>query len=146
MNNESFCERRQINHKLAHELLEKRAEVWALLEQLLGLQPYTSDQEVGPLLKRFCEELIDYISLEHFGVFHHLANGHEHRALMLSLAEDIFPEMLDTTDVALDFNDKFESLTAESWRDELPDQLFVLRDALALRVGLEDRLIEGMMA
>jgi regulator of sigma D len=54
--------------------------------------------------------------------------------------------MLETTDLALNFNDKLESLSAESLRHDLPDELMILGDALALRVGLEDRLVEGMLA
>jgi regulator of sigma D len=145
MNNQSFCERRLQTHKLAQELLKERESVWALREQLVNLQPYTAEQLLEPLVRQLCQELIDYISLEHFGIFHHLVNGHEHRRPILALAEEILPRMIETTDVALDFNDKFESIPAESLRLELPDELMSLGDALALRVELEDRLIEGMM-
>jgi regulator of sigma D len=146
MNNPSFYERRLQTHKLVRELLEKRAQVWALHERLLGLQPDTAEQAVSHLVREFCQELIDYISLEHFGIFHHLVNGQEHRGLIIALAEEIFPQMLETTELALDFNDKLESLPAEALRHVLPDELTVLGDALALRVGLEDRLVEGMLA
>ena len=144
MNNQSFCERRQQTHKLAHELIEKRRQVWALCEQLASLQPYTAEQNLEPLVRQFCQELIDYISLEHFGIFHHLVNGCEHRVQVLALAEDLFPQMVETTGVALDFNDKFETISEQSLRLELPGALNMLSEALALRVELEDRLIDGM--
>ena len=145
MINQSFCERRLQTHKLVQELLEKRQQVWALYEHLTSLQPYTAEQPLAACVREFCEELIDYISLDHFGVFHHLVNGHEHRSSVLALAEEIFPQMIETTDVALHFNDQFESLSPESLRLGLADELAVLGDALALRVGLEDRLIAGMV-
>ncbi|MCX7110525.1 MAG: Rsd/AlgQ family anti-sigma factor [Proteobacteria bacterium] len=146
MNIQSFCERRLQTHKLACELLDKRKQVWALHGQLASLQPYTAEQPLEPLVRQFCQEMIDYISLEHFGIFHHLVNGDEHRCAVLALAEDIFPQMVETTDIALDFNEKFDSISPESLRLELPDGLMALTDALALRIELEDRLVEGMTA
>ena len=146
MNNQSFCERRIQTLKLAQELLEERKQVWASYELLVSLQPYLDGQQLKQLVREFCQELIDYISLEHFGIFHHLVNGNEHRGLVLALAEEIFPQLSETTDVALSFNDKFDSISAEALCIELADELVVLRDALALRIGLEDRLLQGMIA
>jgi regulator of sigma D len=124
--------------------LEKRAQLWTLREQLVKLQPYTPEQALEPLVRRFCQELIDYISLEHFGIFHHLVNGGEKEGGMVELAETIYPSMVETTGTALDFNDKCEAYSAEALRRELPGELAVLSDGLALRVELEDRLIDSM--
>ncbi len=146
MNNESFCERRHQTHKLTLELIDKRRQVWSLYEQLIGLHPYPAELALEPLVRQFCQELIDYISLEHFGIFHHLANGCEHRVRVLALAEDLFPQMVETTSVALDFNDTFESISEESLRQQLPNALVTLGYSLAQRVELEDRLIDGMTA
>lgn len=144
MNTQSINEHRLQTRKLAQELLEKRAQLWTLREQLAGLQPYRPDQPLEPLLRQFCQELIDYVSLEHFGIFHHLFNGNEKDTSLVGLAEEIYPRMIETTDAALDFNDKCETFTAESLRNELPGELAVLGDELALRGELEDRLLQGM--
>ena len=146
MNNQNFCERRLQTHKLARELFIKREHVRDLREQLVSLQPYRPEQRLKPLVRQFCQELIDYISLEHFGIFHHLVNGHENRSGILALAEEIFPQMIETTDTVLDFNDKIVATPSESLDLALPDELLILGDALALRYELEDRLIEGMTA
>ncbi len=146
MNSQSISEHRLQTRKLAQELLEKRAQLWTLREQLVKLQPYRPEQELSPLVRRFCQELIDYISLEHFGVFHHILNGGEQDAKMAELAGEIYSRMVETTGAALDFNDKCEALPAEALRRDLPGELAVLGDALALRVELEDRLIESMTA
>lgn len=146
MNTYTLSEHRLYTHKLAQELLEKRAQVWSLREQLLKLQPYLPEQPLEALVRRFCQELIDYISLEHFGVFHHLFNGQEKDANLVGLAEEIYPRMVETTNAALDFNDKCEALSPEALRSELPGELAVLNDELAMRVELEDRLIAGMIA
>jgi regulator of sigma D len=146
MNTQSISEHRLQTHKLAQELLEKRAQVWSLREQLLKLQPYLPGQPLETLVRRFCQELIDYISLEHFGVFHHLLNGDEKDEGLVELAEQLYPRMVETTSAALDFNDKCEALSAEALCKELPGELAVLNDELALRIELEDRLIASMIA
>lgn len=144
MISQSISENRQQTHKLAQELLEKRSQLWALRDQLAKLQPYNREQSLEPLVRHFCQELIDYISLEHFGVFHHLLNGTEKDTGMIGLAEEIYLGMAETTDAALDFNDKCAAFTEEELRRELPGELEVLKEELALRVELEDRLIERM--
>jgi len=144
MNTQTSGEHRLQTHKLAHELLEKRSQLWTLREQLVKLQPYTHGQALEPLVRRFCQELIDYISLEHFGIFHHLLNGGDRGGRMVGLAEEIYPRLAETTGGALDFNDKCEAFSPEELRRELPGELAVLGDGLALRVELEDRLIAGM--
>jgi len=68
MNNQNYCERRLQTHKLARELCIKREHVWNMREQLVSLQPYRPEQLFEPLVRHFCQELIDYISLEHFGM------------------------------------------------------------------------------
>lgn len=146
MNSQSPAEHRLQTHKLAQELLEKRAQVWSLREQLRKLQPYMPGQPLEPLVRRFCQELIDYISLEHFGVFHHLLNGNESDAALVGLAGEIYPRLVETTGAALDFNDRCEALPPEALPGELPAELAVLDGELALRVELEDRLIAGMTA
>lgn len=142
----SIDERRQQTHKLAEELLDKRQQLWNLRDGLLQIQPYRTDQPIEPLVERFCEELIDYISLEHFGIFHHLLNGTERDHAMVAVAEEIYPELNLTTDAALDFNDKCEAYTADELRRELPGDLSNLADALSQRIALEDRLIERMQS
>ena len=144
MNTQSINESRQQTHKLAQELLEKRSQLWALRDQLVKLQPYDAEQPLEPLVRQFCQELIDYISLEHFGVFHHLLNGTEKDTGMIGLAEEIYLGMAETTDAALDFNDRCEAFTEEELRRELPGELAALEVDLALRVELEDRLVERM--
>jgi len=146
MNNQSFSERRHQTLKLAQELINERRQVWAMCERLDSLQPYSLDQPLEQMVREFCQGLIDYISLEHFGIFHHLVNGKELRSTVLALAEEVFPRLVETTEVALDFNDKFDSISTVDLPLQLANELPILRDALALRVELEDRLIQGMTA
>jgi len=146
MNTQSISESRQQMHKLAQELIEKRSNLWALRDELVQLQPYSTDQPLESLVRQFCQELIDYISLEHFGVFHHLLNGTEKDVGIIGLAEEIYPGMAEITDAALAFNDKCEAFTEEELVRELPGELSLLEDELAMRVELEDRLIARMVS
>lgn len=146
MHSHTISEHRQQTHKLAQELLEKRTQLWALREELVKCQPYTDAQPIEALARRFCQELIDYVSLEHFGIVQHLLDGHEDPSLLAELTDTLYPRIAATTDAALDFNDKCEALDPAALRRELPGELAVLDEALAVRVELEDRLIEAMTA
>lgn len=146
MNAQSLSEHRLQTRKLAQELLDKRAQLWALREQLAKLQPYRLEQPLESLLRQFCQELIDYISLEHFGILHHILNDHEQNQHITALVSEIYTRMTETTDVALRFNDQCETWSATDVRLELPAALDALADALALRVELEDRLVHAMIA
>lgn len=146
MNSSNPDERRQQTQKLAHALIDKRAQLWTLREQLVSLQPYHAGQALEPLVRTFCQELIDYISLEHFGILHHLLNGQEKNPAIVQVAEEIYPRMVDTTGFALEFNDRCETYSPDDLRRQLAHDLTVLSDELALRVALEDRLIAGMTA
>ncbi len=146
MNTQGYLERRQQTLKLAQELVQERGQLWALHEQLLNMQPYTEEQALEPVARQFCQILVDYISLEHFGIYHHLLDGSERRRGVLELAEKIYPRIVETTDIALDFNEKCESFSPQDLRQQLAGELALLGEELAIRIELEDRLIDAMTA
>ena len=146
MNTQTLSERRELTHKLVRELLDERGQVWALHERLAAMQPYRPEQELEPLVQQYCQILIDYISLEHFGIYQRIAEGSERRRRVVELAQQIYPRIAETTDAALDFNDKCESFAPEDLRRELAAELAVLGAELGARMELEDRLIESMTA
>lgn len=143
---QTLSERREMTRKLVYELLEERRQLWALHERLAGMQPYREDKDLKPLVRQYCQILIDYISLEHFGIYQRIAEGGERRRRVVELADEIYPRLIETTDAALDFNDKCEALSDLELPGELAGELAVLQDALSTRMELEDRLIEAMTA
>jgi regulator of sigma D len=143
---QSLSERRELTRKLVHELLAERGQVWALHERLSAMQPYQAAQELESLARQFCQLLIDYISLEHFGIYQRIAEGGERRRRVVDLANEIYPRLVETTDAALDFNDRCESFSPEELRRELGGELAALGEELTIRMELEDRLIEAMTA
>ncbi len=146
MKTQAFTERRQQTLKLAQELVQERGQLWALHEQLLNMQPYTQEQALEPLARQFCQILMDYVSLEHFGIYQHLIDGSERRRGVLELAENIYPRIVEMTDIALDFNEKCESFSPQELRRQLAGELALLGEELAIRIELEDRLIDAMTA
>jgi regulator of sigma D len=139
-------ERRQNTGKLVHQLLEERQQVWSLYCQFGELKPFTQDQPVEAKLREFCQLLIDYISLGHFGIYQWINDGTERRMRALKVAEQIYARLAEVTDVVVDFNDKYEKLSGDELRAHLDEDLSRLGEALALRNDLEDQLISAIVA
>ncbi len=146
MNTQGFIERRQQTLKLTQELIQERGQLWSLHQQLLDMQPYIAGQALEPLVMEFCQILVDYISLEHFGIYQHLIDGSERRRGVLALAEEIYPRLARATDAALAFNEKCENLSPQDLRLQLAGELALLGEELSVRIELEDRLIDAMLA
>ncbi len=92
-------------------------------------------------LRSLCELLVDYVSAGHFEIYEQLIQ--EGRAFddkeALTEARQLYNTVDDTTEVALDFNDKYletDDLTS------LDRDLSELGEALETRFGAEDRMIQ----
>lgn len=97
--------------------------------------------EHGSKLKHFCELLVDYVSAGHFEVYEQLAS--EGRAFRdregLKRGEELVARIQDTTELVLDFNDKY--LETDDL-DSLAEDLSALGETLAQRFESEDLMIE----
>ncbi|WP_119632834.1 sigma D regulator [Methylocaldum marinum] len=139
-------ERRHNTNRMIEELLEERRQVWSLYCTIAGMKPFSVDQPLRSKIQEFCQLLIDYISLGHFGIYQRIIDGTERRRKVLEVAENIYPRIAETTDVAVDFNDKYEALTEDAVEAHLKDDLSKLGEELAMRIELEDQLISSMIA
>jgi regulator of sigma D len=133
-------ERRQQAMQLIEELKKERHEVWAMYCHIAELKPFSANRKVWNMLSEFSQLLVDYISLGHFGIYERLLAGNERRRAVLSLAQDIYPELSKTTDAAIAFNDKYENAEQTLENSALQQDLSILGENLALRIDLEDRL------
>jgi regulator of sigma D len=92
-------------------------------------------------IAHFCECLMDYLSAGHFEVFDILvsddADGQQLKA-------HLYPKLTQTTDAALQFNDKFAEAVTTEQAANFDDALAKLGETLEERFGLEDKLIEHM--
>jgi regulator of sigma D len=142
---EVSADRRHHTSKMVQELLDERTQVWSLYCVIGRMKPFTRDQPLELKIREFCQLLIDYISLGHFGIYQRIIDGRERRLKVIEVAEQIYPRIAEATDIAVDFNDKYEKLSGERLRTHLAEDLSTLGEELATRIELEDRLISTMM-
>ena len=135
-------DRRSQTSRLVKELLAERQQMWALYCKVAGLEPFTPDKPVNALLKDFCQVLVDYISLGHFGLYEKIMSGEERRQKVIEVAERIYPEMNDVAARAVEFNDMVSSNLGVIPMKKLSDELSYLGEGLATRIELEDQLLE----
>lgn len=133
-------DRRQQSRHLVDELKKERQEVWSMYCHVAELKPFSPQQKVQLKLNEFSQLLVDYISLGHFGIYDRLVTGDERRAGVLNMAEQIYPELSKTTDVAIAFNDKYEDVEESLNLESLEHDLSYLGENLAIRIDLEDKL------
>lgn len=126
--------------------LDERQDLLISYCKLSGLKPFnktgTPDtQQIG----RFCEVLVDYVSAGHFEIYQDIVsqcsyNGSE----SVSLAESLLPKISKTTQVAIDFNDRYEKEIDDDKWEEFDKDLSALGEFLATRIELEDQLIHTL--
>lgn len=141
---ENIQERRQQTGRIVHELLEERQQMWSLYCALGEMQPFMAGKELDRKLRAFCQLLIDYISLGHFGIYQRIHDGTERRQRVKDVAEKIYHRIVEATDAAVAFNDKYENLSGEALTSRLAEDLSALGEVLATRSELEDQLMTAM--
>jgi regulator of sigma D len=115
---------------------------------LAGLKPYDDEHHrtsARDMLQRFCQLLVDYIAACHFGIYERIASGKERRREIAQLAEDLYPRISETTALALDFNDKYDTIDSYELTASFAPDLSSLGEELAARIELEDQLISRML-
>ncbi|MGB2271879.1 MAG: sigma D regulator [Pseudomonadales bacterium] len=106
---------------------------------------YAKDTSEG--LRHFCELMVDYISAGHFEVYDHLIQEAEefNDGKGLDVARRLYPEVSNTTEVALAFNDSFDAFfSTDAVNPNLARELSLLGETLVSRFELEDQLIESL--
>lgn len=139
-------ERRHGTQDSIKKMVEERTQVLALYWRLAGFDSFADAPKREPaqkLLQEFCQILVDYIAAGHFSLYERIVNGTERRRELADLAQDLYPRIADTTTLALDFNDKYDSERFEI-TDSFKSDLSRLGEELALRIELEDKLLARM--
>lgn len=140
----SAVDRRSRSLEKLDALVQSRTQTLSLLTELAGRQPFTANPEIERALRRFCEALIDYTASAHFQLYRYLADNRERRQSVLTMADSVYPKIVETTDVILRFNDKYEGLSLGNNVEFLAADLSSLGECLADRIQLEDRIISAM--
>ncbi|GIU23170.1 Rsd/AlgQ family anti-sigma factor [Shewanella colwelliana] len=118
--------------------------------QIAGLPPYESLDKSLPefkSVKEFCDLLVDYVSEGHFEVYDRVVTACEKNGESTqNLAQTIVPKISETTDLALDFNDKYTEADDDKILYQLDKDLSSLAHAMETRFELEDKLLEVLHA
>lgn len=142
-------ERRERTRKEIKQLIENRS---SMLAQYYNLARLADDYNAGfgeklDLVEEFCQDLVDYLAAGHFEIYRRIEEGNERRDEMLKLAEKIMPRISTTTQIAIAFNDLYDSSSKISNESiaELPNHLSKLGEELATRIDLEDKFIDLLL-
>ncbi|HXH02219.1 MAG TPA: Rsd/AlgQ family anti-sigma factor [Candidatus Competibacteraceae bacterium] len=129
------------------KMLGERREMLVLFHKLAEHKPFTQAEPLRRLLQAFCQVLMDYLALGHFEVYQGLeehAGDPESLRFVERLATELYPRIAATTEVAVDFNDRYDAELYDEDLEALDRDLSRLGQALAERIELEDRLIAAI--
>jgi len=132
-------------HDIIDRWLKQRQHLIETWVELRDLEEYT--QMDTPKIQHLCELLVDYVSVGHFNVYEQLAlEAQEFKDdSALKMLNELMPEIDESTAVALEFNDKYDTQKHVSAQLEaLPCSMKTLAVVMAERFQLEDRLIEEL--
>lgn len=131
--------------RLIEAMLEERKEMLVLLWELTRLEPFKPTEPLREALDRFLGVIVDYIAAGHFGLYQRLAEGTERRHAVVTLAREIYPRITATTDIVVEFSEKYEAADDATVEESLEQDLSTLAEEVTTRIELEDRLILAML-
>ena len=125
-------------------LLERKSLIVGLCD--LSVNPGSSEENKAAKFQSFCQLLVDYVSVGHFEVYEQLvAEAAEYDDGGIELAKKVIPLIQVSTEVALNFNDRFDDIhKVDDGIEGLIKELEELGKTLEDRFALEDNLIESL--
>jgi len=139
----SSSERRSGTQDIIDKLLTERQEMLVIFCELAGHQPFNLNED-GETLQRFCEVLVDYSAFAHFEIYERVIDGRERRQKVLDVAREVYPRISEASEVAVEFNDKYDEADHELDLSHLDADLSKLGEELAVRIEMEDRIIDAL--
>ncbi|MEH6452439.1 MAG: sigma D regulator [Psychromonas sp.] len=126
--------------------LEARQKLVIIYCELAGLPPYQTETRSLPEQKKitqFCQMLLDYASTGHFEVYEQIIaqckmDGEEN----LKIAQELYSRITNTTDTALNFNDKYAEAPTEQDLVDFDRDLSELGQVMEGRFEREDQLLQ----
>jgi len=138
-------DRRTSSRHLIDNLLNERNQLLKLLFQFTNIKSEDVDNPDKELLEEFCQLLVDYIAAGHFSLFERIVSGEERRKAMAELAMKVHPSIEKSTQITLEFNEKYTSDLKSDELNNLQKDLSILGEFLTTRFELEDQLIAEML-
>tara|TARA_R110002167_G_scaffold166867_7_gene363926 strand:- start:608 stop:1078 length:471 start_codon:yes stop_codon:yes gene_type:complete len=127
---------------LIDKWLDARKNLIVSLCELSG-NPGSSQEQKAEKFQRFCQILVDYVSVGHFEVYEQLLlEAAEYNDGGTELANKVIPMIDESTEIALSFNDRFDDIhKVDDGIESLMTELDTLGKTLEDRFALEDQLI-----
>lgn len=134
------------SHSVIDKWLEERKDMLSKYCKLSGLPPFKKQTLPTPeQVRSFCNILVDYISAGHFEIYERIVQECEtHGEDSLALARQLYPKISETTELFLEFNDKYSLAEGDESFENLDKHLSKLGEMLSHRIELEDKLIETL--
>lgn len=133
------------SRNLIEKMLEHRKRMLVLLWELSTRDLTDADQETRDTLEAFLETLVDYIAAGHFGLYQRIVEGSERRRSVVVTANEIYSQIAETTDIAVDFSERYGSPENVYLGADLNTDLSALGEQVTTRIELEDQLILAML-
>lgn len=132
--------------ELIDRWLKERQELLVYYCELSGESDFTQTEALKEKFVRLCEVLVDYVSTGHFEIYEQLVReAKEFNDGGTELAAKVYPRIAETTEVALNFNDRLDGRAlTESDIKALFEELSKLGETLETRFEMEDFLIEHL--
>ncbi len=138
-------ERRGATNELIQHMLKERNQLLSLLLQVSSDSSKNKPDQLGVDLEEFVQVLVDYIAAGHFGLYERIAEGKERRKAVSDLALEIYPRIEQTTQIALAFDEKYNSGNEDRKLVHFPEDVSMLGEELTTRIELEDQLIQLLL-
>jgi len=144
----NFSKRTKQGWNLVEEMvkrwMQQRVQLTRDFESIVT--PRESEEPADELSRRintFCQTLADYVSAGHFEIYNELiTEAREFNDGSLNAGIDLYRAIEQSTDMAVEFNDKYENdKHCSKLLADLPRDMVELGNMLNLRFELEDKLI-----
>lgn len=137
-------DRRERTQEMVRKLLHERQEMLTMFCRVAGLEPFTDGKPSVDVLQEFCQVLVDYSAFGHFEIYDRIVAGRERRTQVLDVAREVYPRIVEASEVAVEFNDKYDASDHTLDLHQLDRDLCKLGEELAVRIEMEDRIIEAL--
>lgn len=141
---EASAERRYDSQLRLDTLLNTRKETLSLYTQLATYRPFKPEENLQLALQEFCEALVDYTAVAHLQIYSYIDEGKERRNNVKEVSDSVYPQIFDTTQQILDFNEKYDCGDACNNLQSLDADLSLLGEILADRILYEDQVIAAL--
>lgn len=130
---------------MIEKLLAERQSLLVMYCELAGMETKPDRDGEDELLQRFCELLVDYSAFAHFEIYERIIDGRERRGKVVDAARKAYPRIAEASQVAVDFNDKYDAKAHALDLEGLHSDLNQLGEDLAVRIEMEDKIIEALI-